>query len=325
MRIIKILLLIVILHILYFQTSFAEAEEVSLSTSPSILRIETKRGVTIDAPFRVENLSASPVNLSITYRAFTAADSADGQVAYTVPDDDLKQLLAGTSVWENDSPVSSIDLAAKQKKNLKLHIVILPNTAEKDYYFSTILSTSSIPVPENFTEKDSTYLQVHGAFATNVLLSIGQTKAAKIALTDFSSPVFLQQGPVAFRVLVKNNGNRLVRPRGTIRVTNMFGQLVGKINLDEVNVLARTNRYLPAGNFFTKSQKGDVVPGVLWNEAILLGPYTAKLELSYPDSNEKIEKTIRFFALPYNRLGAVFLAGVVITAIILKVRKRMNR
>jgi hypothetical protein len=302
----------------------AKAEEVSLSTSPALVRVAAKPGVTVEVPITVENLSSSPTTLGISYRQFTAADTDDGLVTYIPTDPNEEKVLRGTSVWENDSPIPSVVLAAKQKKIVKLHTVLLPDTPNRDYYFSIILSTEAASLPGANIENSSTYLQVHTAIATNILLSVGDAGKPELALGEFSSPAFVQHGPIAFLVQFKNNGQQLARPEGTITITNIFGQKIGKVSIDTVNVLAKSGRFLSAKDYKSKSANGSLVPAVLWDERFLLGPYTATLEISNPDTSEKVAKTIHFFALPYNRLGAIFFVGMIITVIILKVRKRLN-
>ncbi len=302
----------------------ALAEEVSLSTSPALVRVTANPGATVEVPITIENLSSSPSTLTLSYRQFTAADTEDGIITYIPTDPSQEKLLRGTSIWEDDSPIASIVLAAKQKKTVKLHTVLLPDTPIRDYYFSIIFSTEAASLPGANIENSSTYLQVHTAIATNVLLSVGDAGKPQFAVSQFSSPPFVQHGPIAFTLNLKNTGSQLLRPQGTITVTNLFGQKIGKVSIDTVNVLAKTGRFLSAKDYKSKNSAGSLVPTVLWNEQFLLGPYTATVEVSIPGSSEKLAKTIHFFALPYNRLGAIFFVGMIITVIILKVRKRLN-
>lgn len=209
-----------------------------------------------------------------------------------------------------------------KKKRVSIHLVTLPDTPKRDFYFSTILSTDADPLPATNLDTQNTFLQLHAALAMNILLSVGDTESSHLSVDQFSTSGFLEHGPVPFTIKLKNKGPHLSRPHATILITNMFGQKVGKISLDEVTILAGTTRYIPSHDYRLPDTMGT--PAALWNEAILFGPYTATLTVEQSDTNEKIAKTVHFGAMPYNRLGAVFLIAAVIIVIFLQVKRRLN-
>ena len=79
----------------------------------------------------------------------------------------------------------------------------------------------------------------------NVLLTVGPKGKTNGILEDFSSPLFVDSGPVAFNVAVKNTSNHFIQPRGEIIIKNMFGQAIGKVSLLQVNILADSTRRMP--------------------------------------------------------------------------------
>jgi hypothetical protein len=160
---------------------------------------------------------------------------------------------------------------------------------------------------------------VHGAIASNVLLSVGEDNQPKGRIETFSTPASLEYGPVPFTVQVQNTGTHLFLPQGTIPITNMFGQKVGKVQLKQMTVLAGSSRSL--SNPSTGSNADEIVA---WNDPVMVGPYTATLTLTFPDSDVKLVRTSYFWVMPYKPLGAVFLIIVALILIIFRVKQRMN-
>lgn len=325
--------------ILHFAPT-AHAQGVSLGISPPVIQIEAKPPASINAPITIENNGDEPVELQIKLRGFTASPKEDGHVAY-YPEKDPRaspEIFEKIQISENDHPRTSIQLAPQEKKTLVMHIGIPKGEPLNDYYFSVIFITKT-----DQSDSEKTASQTPAGIAINVLLSIGPKGPTKGEIAQFSSPFFLQAGPVPFTVRLKNTSDHVIVPTGEILIKNMFNQTIGRVDLLPVNILSKTTRALPDGlsdaqgtpsaqlqaqfqkthEDWQKSVGTD--PVALWPETFLLGPYTAQLTVALSDQGPVFRRTIYFFALPLSLLVSIIIGIIVAVYLTIRIRRRMRQ
>ena len=313
--------------------SKAHAAEVSLGTSPSILQIEATPPSDVRAPFSIENTSDEAVDLKIGYKLFKSSDKGDGQIEYV--NNNHKIFDQVEVVDEDNFSIDSLSLGPRQKKNLILRVIIPKNEPFSDYYFSLIFLTEpkttdsnpSTASPENNDElklslddtskdtatksadKKNAAFSARAGIAINVLLSIWPQKTPPNAsIEEFSTTLFRESGPVPFTLKIRNNGSKYVSPSGVIVIKNMFGQRIGRVDLKESNVLAGSSRS----------------PALVWKDTLLLGFYTATINLVISDTGPTYTRSIHFVALPIKLFAGVTIAMIIITLTYLRVRKKMK-
>lgn len=300
------------------------AQTVALGVYPPIIQINATPPADISSPLSITNLSDNTLAVTLALRPFTPDSSQTGQIQL-LPDNapfsgEDPQLLQKVQILDGDSSVTQITLAPQQQKDLTLHIVIPRDEPPSDYYFSIVFTSNSIGSDQgNFSA-------LSGGIATNVLLSLGPTDKTTGLIQEFSSPFFVQEGPVPFVVKIQNTSKHFFTPQGTILISDIFGKPIGKVNLLPVNILEHSSRFIPSDesldtqfNFYAKSH-----PVAIWPEAFLLGVYKAHLTVSLSDSGPIFTRTIYFFAFPFSFLLGFILAIVITIFIILRVRKRLN-
>ena len=246
----------------------AFADSISLSVSPSLLKIQALPNVNSKSALTLENQSAQSLKIRVQFKPFQPSGET-GQIKYLADNqipDSYKQLFAAIHLTDNGIVTKSFDLGPQQKKNLELQ-VNLPDPAKTDDYYISVIFLAS---PESFTEAglaspeatqtdinpaqpDDTgtgnapqyknYSTLNAGIAANVLLSIGKAKPLGY-IEEFSAPNFLQSGPVNFKVRIKNTGQQLLNPRGIIFIRNMFGQTIGRLDLAPANILSNSIRPL---------------------------------------------------------------------------------
>lgn len=258
--------------LLIFNLDKAAASALSLGIFPPILQITAMPPANIKAAIIVKNFGEETVDLDILFKPF--ADNQNSSIFNQI------------QVFDDNNPLKSITLAPKQEKKLTLVIDIPKNEKESEYYFSIVFISKAIK------NNNTNYSQILGGVATNVLLSIGSKDGPQGEIREFSSVGFLQKGPVAFTVSLKNKGKHFITPRGDILIKNMFGQTVGNVDLLASNVLAGTVR----------SQKE------FWDESFILGPYTAILTISLSEKGPILNQTVHFIGLPGKYIVGVVLA-----------------
>lgn len=335
-----LILCLTISIMLSFFIQTASAADFSVGINPPIMRFTATPPATINEPFTVSNATDSPVTLSIVGKAFTSV-TEDGNIQY-VND------IAGANpafmehVWVKDGTeiVQIVTLPAKGEKKLFLNIDIPANEPASDYYFSIIFISKNVgSQQEDFTGSTT----IIGGVAMNILMTVSgdslgnkepELKPEGI-VQEFSSPTFAQKGPIPFTVRVKNIGNTLLTPTGSIKITNMFGQFIGKVDLLPTNILAGTTRAIP-DSFQSQEATAPATPASsnqrlasssiksYWYETVLLGPYQAQLTLSLSENGPTYTRTIRFFAFPAEASVGLLLGILAIGIVVTRVRKRIQ-
>lgn len=267
-------LFIIIVFIL--NTTHANANSFSLSISPPLLQIQANAPAKIKAPITIQNLSDDSIKLDILFKPFTASQNQNGEPNYVSISNEYSLLFKNTQILDQENPIQNLSLYSQQEKKLYLQIDIPENQKDKDYYFS--IQFISKP---NIVNDNSNYSQILAGIGMNVLMSLGKEKANAV-LQEFSSPVLLGKGPVPFTLKIKNTGEHFIAPQGLIVIKNVFGQIVGKVDLMPTNILKDSTRLIKP----------------VWNESFLLGAYTANLNIAISEQGPIFTKSISFFAMP---------------------------
>ncbi|MDO8620892.1 MAG: DUF916 domain-containing protein [Candidatus Levybacteria bacterium] len=323
---------------LIFNFDKAAAAGLSIGIYPPLIQIETLPPANVNSKITIQNLGDNPVDLEITLKPFIASKDQNGQVEYIPQDQSFGEdplILQRVQIIDEGKTIKNITLAPLQKKDLTLNINIPSEESLGDYYFSVIFS--AIPEAQN-TEANPSLLvnqsQSVGGVATNVLLSVSsETKETPQGVIEtFSSPIFLEKGPVPFTVSIKNTGRYFITPQGSILIKNIFGQTVGKVNLLPVNILSNSTRLLPDELQSPESNPSTAelnakrytlnATKAFWPETFLLGPYQATLNVSLSDQGPIFKRSIYFFALPLQSLIGLAIAAIVFVLIRSKIRKR---
>lgn len=299
-------LLVVALSFALYAFGFnkAAAADFSLGISPPIIQIQIEPPANIDTPITIENHGQETVTLEILFKPFNSSKEENGEIIYLTGKKPL--IFENIKISEDEEIIEKVVISPKQSKTLKLHLDIPKDEPSSDYYFSVLF------VSENKLDERLNQLKIQGGIATNVLLSIkgkppliGAKPTSTAKIVEFSSPSFLEKGPVPFTVRLKNQSNHFIIPQGTISIKNIFGKTIGQVKLSVVNILANTTR----------------LENSLWKESFLLGHYTATLIIDISDKGPTLIKSISFFVFPFR----AFIIFIAIAYIILFVKNRLKK
>jgi hypothetical protein len=303
----------------------AHAEASSLRLAPSLLKLKAVAPTTLQAPITIENLNDETVELRVELRQFVAKDTQDGQIKYTrgsMPD-----FFKNVKLLENNEDKKQLTLGPLQKKNLILQFNLSEEAVPSDYYFSVVFVSSKEAQNPPTAAGLYSFTKINSGIGMNVLLSVEKAsdptenkKLEEVVIEEFAALEFIDKGPVFFTVKVQNKGSNYINPKGTIYVTNMFGHLIGKIDLPAQNILANSSRYI--GNPSLSSNFSP--PKIIWPESFLLGPYEARLEIEAGEDTPLVTKTIRFTALPIKLLLAIIFSIVLGLIIYRRAKIRMS-
>lgn len=317
----KKIILITIFNLFFFilAASPVRADGINLGVYPPIFQAETTPPSDISVPLNVYNFSDSPLELRIIIKPFTQRNSETGEVSYIDKSPTEEFISKNVRILSDKNQISSFTLTAKEIKKLTLKITIAKDQSRSDYYFSVIFLST------NLGTNDSNASSSLGGVATNVLISVGPKGPTNGEISEFSAPFFLRSGPVPFTLKVFNSSNHFITPKGNIMVKNMFGQTIGKVDLLPVNILSQTARYIPDFQSYLLSIKGKGSQfdqrKAFWHEKLLLGYYTAIVNVSLSEQGPKFTRSIHFFAFPIEAVLAI----IMVIFLILLIRKKISQ
>ena len=142
--------------------------------------------------------------------------------------------------------------------------------------------------------------------------------AEQAEIKEFSTDAGLYQSPkVTFNTTIANEGNILLQPRGPVDVTNMFGQKVGTIVMNDLgaSIFPGTNRSFAA----------------TWTgSGFAFGQFTAVMTLNYGDvGNKTITASTAFWVVPVIPIvvvlgSIIFFILIFVWSVKMYVRRRVN-
>jgi hypothetical protein len=318
-----VICLLVVLVVFPMKT---EASSVSLGVYPPIIQIDTLSPANISTDIQIQNQGEESQDLSIIIKPFKAKGSENGELSYLFASDQFgtDPLMAQRiKIMDGNNQISSITLAPKQEKKLKLVVDIPKGETPSDYYFSIIFASNS-PVNNGLSASLNT-----AGIATNVLLSIGPKAKAEGEIIEFSAPFYLESGPVPLTVRLRNQSDFFITPRGSILIKNVFGQTIGKVDLLPVNILAHSVRSIPGSDQFdAKEFKIDAAAWqeqkALWSEKLLIGPYTANIAIALTEDGPVLRKTIYFVGFPTQAIIGLILIVIFLLIIGKRLQKKIK-
>jgi hypothetical protein len=307
----------------------AYAEGLSLKINPSVLQIRAQSSSEARAPFIIQNQSDQSIKLKIGYKLFNPEESQNGKVEFLSEPGSKESIFEHIQVVDlENTPINTLDLGPKQQKQLQVRVSLPENQPSSDYYFSLIFLHDIPPqTDQNSTIRDKkdqhTITTIQGGIATNVLLAVGSRETAQGYIEEFSTPIYLQSGPVPFTINVKNSGLHYINPKGTIMIKNIFGQTVGKVEIPPTAVLAGTTRSLLDKDQLQNAIKDEKNSKALWQERFLLGFYSANINIAMAPEGPFYNQTVRFFAFPLHVLLGLILLIALVVSIYLRVKKKL--
>jgi hypothetical protein len=259
--------------------ALAQAPE-GLQIKPAIVEDNVNLGEFTEYSVTVRNLSGGERTFFLSTQDIKGLDDQGSPVFAEEGEQTGYELASWVSL-----PSSAVVLGPGETKTIPFSVHV-PNTSSPGAHFGAIFLTTRPPAP--------------GETGSAVGFSVGTIVSLKIAgdtheiaqLREFSTgKIVYGSGVVDFATRIENSGNVLVRPHGSINITDMFGRNVGSV---EVN---------PNG--------APVFPGSSrkyaskWeHEGFLFGRYEAIAAYSYGETESKtITATASFWILPLKPLA----------------------
>lgn len=275
--------ILLLMGIVFFpQVSLAST---GLSIQPLKLDETINPGQSITGQILLQNASDGPVDVSTSIQDFIPNAGADSiQFVGRAPG------LTTVRDWITIDIKSPFRLKVGEQKEVP-YTIAAPINAEPGGHFGVLLFKAT---PAASTTGS---IRVGTQVGMVVLVSIPGSHLQKGNIVDFSTPLFLQHGPVPFTIAFQNTGTVHFEPKGSIVITNMLGMKAAEVPITGQVVLPTSLRTLrfswDSGNF-------------------AIGRYTAVASMYDGEKNLLTSKTVSFWILP-----VWYILGFIVTLILI--------
>ncbi len=205
--------------------------------------------------------------------------------------------------------VNEFNLAFQEKITFPVKISV-PETAEPGGFYGSVLISNS-PAENDLPISGGARVVSRLASLFFVRVS-GETKESG-RLEDFKAIgkkafLFVEKGPITFRMLFRNDGNVHLVPYGRIKVNNFFGQEIASLPVDGYFAMPESLRNRE----------------IIWNSGFMLGRYTASLALNRGYGDLVDEQKIAFWVIPWKLLLTIFIVMLVFISSIIYISKNFE-
>lgn len=284
--------------------ALAQEDTAGLSISPTNFEFQL---VAPDEPItnqvKVTNTSSNPIDVSMKVEAWEASGDLGNTV---IIEDSPETATFSISSWTTISPATfRLNPGSSQTVSFTINV---PEGAEPGSHWGAITAVISGSNIEGGTAGSA----VGSKRASLILMTVPGDLQEELLVDTFFTDSFQEYGPVNFELKFKNVGNVHVQPRGFIKIEDLTGKEVAKLNV-------------PAGDVPV-----NVLPGAVrafdltWEDEKPIGRFTATLVVNYGSNNEVLSDSITFIVFPW-KIGLAILSVIIILILILFfMRKRLK-
>jgi hypothetical protein len=278
-----------------------------LKIQPAIVEQSVDPGQVLNLSVQVTNLDPGTKTYYLATQDITSLTPSGQPILAT----SSQPGAYGLSSWITLSQ-KSVTLKSGETKTANYQIAV-PKNASPGGHFGGLFLTANPPSANGNGA-------VVGFLVGNIIsLRISGAVVETAQIQDFSTDHNIYGSPnVVFTTNVANQGNVLVRPRGPISISNMWGKNVGTVIMNDV-----AEAIFPgSARSFQVSWSGD---------GLSFGRYEAVMSLAYGDQAQKtISSSVSFWILP---LGIIlpFLLGLIVLILAIMffmkwyVRRKLNQ
>ncbi len=257
-----------------------------LEVSPPSQELTAKPGQILEVKSSIRNKSDKPLTIQARIEDFIASGD-EGQVALT------EKGPWSVSSWTKLS-TTEFTLRPNEAREVIATVSIPSADAAGGRYGSFVYTAAG--------KSSAGTAGLSQEIASLFLIEIEGPTVEKLSITDFTTPSFLEFGPVPFTLSYKNSGNVHLRPHGLIAITDMFGKKVKDVVAVGTNVFPGAERKV----------------NVVWDSKFLIGKYTALAIINSGGKlNESSTATTTFIVFPI-RIAALIVIAIIILFVLRK-------
>lgn len=274
----------------------------ALEIAPPILSLSGDPGQTITAEINLRDISTSKLVVSNEINDFTASGE-DGTPKILLDEEETNPF----SIKSWIQPIDQLTLEPKQIKKIPV-VIKIPANAPPGGYYGVVRFSGTPP------ELDNTGVSLSASLGALILLRVNGEVVEKLSIEEFfttnngSKSSLFEFTPVTFVERIKNSGTIHEQPSGQITITDMFDNLVARVNIN-----------LPPRDILPESIRKfeQTLDEATIGKKMLFGKYTASLKVLYGSKETAINSTITFWVIPYT-LIAILLVGLITGFFILR-------
>lgn len=269
-----------------------------LEITPPRINLDADPGDTIETEIRIRNVTDQALVARAQYNDFVAGNEEDGNPKILL-DEEAEAEPSPFSIKEWISTIPEVTLEPNQQEVIKVTLSV-PGNASPGGHYGVIRFTGTPP------EVDSSAVSLSASIGTLVLVTVSGDIQEQASIAELYTSQnndrrgIFEYGPVTINTRIKNDGNVHVQPTGNIVVTNMFGQTIGTMSLNETN--------------------GNVLPESIrrfentLDKKLLFGRYKIQADIVYGSNGTIISSSTTFWAIPYKliAIGLAILAAAII-------------
>ncbi len=296
--------------------TWINAQQISLSISPPLLKVFIKPGKAIMIAYKLEN-TGDPAIMSVKVLPFEARDNAgniriknefEGPIRFSLDNADLKF----------EQPFF---LKTRGSQQLLLRMRVPDGAPEGDYYYTLLAESQPPPTLEGVGSAGA-----KATIGSNILITVTNSGRidvkGKVAFFDVLSRytfnffgntlnIFDSNDKIPVVLIVENKGKNLFTPEGEIVMKGNFGEKA-QYDIIPQNVLAESQRLMTASNSAEFNRPITlVIPG------FFVGLYKLSTTLNFGENSPNIFASTSFIAIPFKLLIG-FLIALIIGIFIVK-------
>jgi hypothetical protein len=181
-------------------------------------------------------------------------------------------------------PYNRLTIPANDKIEIQFKIRADRNAFPGGHYSAILFEAvpGSTLSPTDSLDQTSSGAAISPRIASLIYITIpGETEESAL-ITRFHIPKFSQKGPLEIQTNILNQSSTHIRPTGLITITNMFGDILTHLPLEEKNIFPETER-----------EYQNTIP-TKW----LFGRYQAHLQAAYGTQGKSLDALIYFTVIP---------------------------
>lgn len=289
---------------LFLLPGAVNAQSVDLTVAPARQVVEVDPGETVYINVKFLTQADEPISGAFGVADFVVLD--DKGTPQFLDNENAFSSKYSASNWVT-MPFTKGTIPANDKITLQLKIAVPQNAESGGRYFGVFFEpTTSVPSDSGDDYFLGTGVASRLAGLVSIKVSGPITEAATI--TDFSTPSFVEYGPVAVTTEIMNNGNYHITPKGQIELYDMLGRVVEVQELETSNVFPEASReYI-----------NELGPKYMF------GKYTLKLGASYGETGKALAATTTFWAFPWRLILVITLTIIIIILVIVVLWKSLK-
>jgi len=259
-----------------------------LEIAPPLINLSADPGQTVTAQIQIRDVTNTDLIVTGAINDFVAAGE-DGTPKLILEETEKSPY----SIKDWISPLPELTLKSRQILPITITINV-PSSAAPGGYYGVIRFTGTPP------ELKDTGVSLSASLGTLLLLTVNGTPKENLSIEEFSvnknggTGTVFESAPLQFVERLNNSGNIHEQPTGQATITDMFGNKVAVVNVNQppTNILPGSIR-----------KYDQMLDSKTIGNKILFGRYTAELKLTYGTDKKIITQSISFWVIPYTLIA----------------------